>query len=131
MRSKNDITGSIVGSAIRVHQALGPGLLESTYEACLMHELMESGISVRNQVVLPVRYKGVVIDTGYRVDLLVEERVIVELKSVEKILPVHKAQLLSYLRLSNNMTGLLINFNECVLKNGIRRVVNGYPKKQA
>ena len=126
MSSVNEITGSIVGAAIRVHQALGPGLLESAYEACLMYELGELGLSVKNQLVLPVRYKGIEIDAGYRIDLLVEEQVIVELKSVERILPVHKAQLLSYLRLANKVTGLLINFNERFLKDGVKRVMNGY-----
>ena len=126
MSSVNEITGSIVGAAIRVHQALGPGLLESAYEACLMYELGELDLSVKNQLVLPVRYKGIEIDAGYRIDLLVEDQVIVELKSVERILPVHKAQLLSYLRLANKVTGLLINFNERFLKDGVKRVMNGY-----
>jgi GxxExxY protein len=107
----NDITGQIVDAGIKVHSSLGPGLLESTYEACLMYELKKRGISVRNQVPLPVRYEEVVLDVGYRIDLLVAESVNVELKSVDRLAPIHKAQLLSYLKLSGKKVGLLINFN--------------------
>jgi GxxExxY protein len=96
----NEITGQIIDAAIKVHSALGPGLLESAYEACLMHELNKRGLAVRNQVPLPVKYEDVVIEVGYRIDLLVAESVIVELKSVDVVVPIHKAQLLSYLKLN-------------------------------
>jgi GxxExxY protein len=117
MMQINDITGQIVDDAIKVHSALGPGLLESTYEACLIYELKKRGLATQSQVPLPVRYEEVVIEVGYRIDLLVSESVIVELKSVDKIAPIHKAQLLSYLKLSNKKVGLLINFNVELLKN--------------
>ena len=120
----NVITGQIVDAAIKVHNALGPGLLESTYEACLMYELNKRGFTTRNQVPLPVHYEEVIIEVGYRIDLLVSESVIVELKSVDDIAPIHKAQLLSYLKLSGKKVGLLINFNVELLKNGITRMVN-------
>jgi GxxExxY protein len=120
----NDITGQIVDGAIKVHTALGPGLLESAYEACLMYELKNRGFVARNQVPLPVIYHDVVIEVGYRIDLLVEETVIVELKSVDEIAPIHKAQLLSYLKLSVKKIGLLINFNVELLKHGITRIAN-------
>lgn len=120
----NEITGAIVDAAIKVHRVLGPGLLESTYEVCLVRELSNRNIKVRRQVSLPVIYEGELIEAGYRIDLLVEEEVIVELKSVEKILPIHEAQLLSYLKLSNKKIGLLLNFNMQYLKNGIKRLAN-------
>jgi len=120
----NDITGQIVDAAIKVHTALGPGLLESTYEACLMYELKKRGFAVQNQVPLPVHYDEVLIEVGYRIDLLVAESVIVELKSVDEIAPIHKAQLLSYLKLSSKKVGLLINFNVDLLKHGITRMAN-------
>lgn len=120
----NDITDQIVDAGIKVHSALGPGLLESTYEACLMYELNKRGISVRNQVPLPVHYEEVALEVGYRIDLLVAESVIVELKSVDQLGPIHKAQLLSYLKLSGKMIGLLINFNVELLKHGITRLAN-------
>ena len=126
MRTVDEITGSIIAAAMKVHKSLGPGLLESAYEACLMYELDKQGLVIRNQVPLPVQYDEITLDTGYRIDLMVENTVIVELKSVDKLLPVHKAQLLSYLRLANRSVGLLINFNEVMLKNGIRRIVNKY-----
>src|SRR5919106_224916 len=103
--------GQIIGAAIEVHTALGPGLLESTYEACLVHELLERGMSVERQKALPVAYKGIRVDCGYRIDLLVEGQVIVELKAVARVEPIHEAQLLSYLKLSGHQVGLLINFN--------------------
>ena len=118
------ITEAIIGAAIQVHRNLGPGLLESAYEACLAYELSRRGIAARRQVDLPVAYENVKIDCGYRLDFVVEEQVIVELKSVAKILPVHIAQLLTYLRLSGLSVGLLINFNVPVLKDGIERRVN-------
>jgi len=108
---------------MRVHTALGPGLLESTYEACLVHELKKLGLAVLSQVALPVEYDGITIELGYRIDLLVENTVIVELKAVEKITLVHQAQLLSYLKLSKKKLGLLINFNVLHLKEGIKRVI--------
>jgi GxxExxY protein len=120
----NDVTGQIVDAAIKVHSALGPGLLESTYEACLMYELNKRGLITRNQVPLPVRYEAVLIEVGYRIDLLVADSVIVELKSVDEMAPIHKAQLLSYLKLSGSKVGLLINFNVPLLKDGIVRMVN-------
>ena len=124
MKEINEITESIIGAAIAVHRALGPGLLESAYEACLAYDLVDSGFLVERQKGLPVVYRGVELDCGYRIDLLVENKVIVELKAVEKILPIHEAQLLSYLKLSGCKVGLLINFNVKVLKTGIRRLIN-------
>lgn len=115
----NEITQTIIGCAIRVHKELGPGLLENTYEVCLVHELSKSGLTVRSQVALPVVYDGITLDAGYRVDLLVEELVIVELKAVEAIHPIHEAQVISYLKLSGMKIGLLINFNVKMLANGI------------
>lgn len=120
----NEITGQIVDAAIKVHNALGPGLLESAYEACLVYELGKRGLVVRNQVPLPVQYEEIMIEVGYRIDLLVAETVIVELKSVDKVAPIHKAQLLSYLKLSGKKVGLLINFNVELLKHGITRMAN-------
>jgi len=120
----NIISGEIIKAAFEVHKHLGPGLLESTYEGCLMHELLESRYNVRPQVPLPVHYKGKSIDVGYRVDLLVEDQVIVELKSVERLLPIHSAQILTYLKLSGLKLGLLINFNTLKLKDGIKRFIN-------
>ena len=107
-----------------VHTALGPGLLESAYEACLAHELRKRGRKVLGQVGLPIVYDGIGIDVGYRIDLLVDDLVVVELKTVEKLLPIHQAQLLSYLKLGHYRVGLLINFNVAHLKNGIKRMVN-------
>ena len=120
----NTITGVIVDSAITVHRALGPGLLESTYQACLTHELSCRDIVVRKEVALPVEYRGLHLDTGYRLDLLVNEQVIVELKAVERLLPIHQAQLLTYLKLSRSKVGLLINFNVQRLKDGIKRLIH-------
>lgn len=121
----NRITEAIIGAAITVHRELGPGLLESAYEACLAYELADRGLAFERQKALPVEYRGVKIDCGYRLDLLVEGKVIVELKVVDRLEPIHKAQLLSYLKLSGCKVGLLINFNVIMLKNGIRRLVNG------
>lgn len=126
IRRENVLTEAIIGGAIEVHQALGPGLLESAYEQCLCHELSLRGISFRRQVELPVQYKGVKLDCGYRIDILVEDLVIVELKAVEKLLAVHEAQLLTYLRLYNRSVGLLINFNVSLLKNGLKRLVHNF-----
>jgi len=118
------LTGEIIGSAIEVHRQLGPGLLESTYEACLKYELDLKGLKVERQQSLPMVYKGVSLDCGYRLDLVIEEEVIVEVKSVQELAKVHEAQLLSYLRLRGGGRGLLINFNVVRIKHGIRRVVN-------
>lgn len=122
----NKLTETIIGAAIEVHRMLEPGLLESAYEACLAFELTERGISLERQKELPVIYKTVRVDCGYRIDLLVEEKVIVELKCVEKIIPIHEAQLISYLKLSGCKVGLLINFNVTQLTDGIRRRVHGF-----
>ena len=119
----NDITHAIIGAAIEVHKHLGPGLLESAYEECLLHELRIRDMSVERQKGLPVIYKEVKLDCGYRLDLLVEKRVVVELKSVESLAPIHEAIILTYLRLSGQKTGLLINFNVTVLKDGVRRFI--------
>ena len=124
MEKINKITENIIGAAIAVHRALGPGLLESAYEACLAYELVDRRMSVERQKALPVVYRGVNVDCGYRIDLLVEREVIVELKAVEKLDPIHQAQLLSYLKLSGCKVGLLINFNVKILKSGIRRFIN-------
>jgi GxxExxY protein len=121
----NEISGQIVEAAMTVHTVLGPGLLENAYEACLKHELLKRGLRVEQQVALPVVYDGVKIDLGYRLDLLVEQEVIIELKAVEKVTPLHQAQLLSYLKLGHKRLGLLINFNVLHLKNGIERMVKG------
>jgi len=118
-----EITDVIIGSAIDVHRELGPGLLESAYEECLNYELSLRNVSVKRQVVLPVVYKGNKLDSTYRIDLLVEDTVVVELKCSEKILPIHEAQLLTYLKLIGLKTGLILNFNSAVLKDGIRRMV--------
>ena len=120
---RDSLTESVIGLAIEVHRALGPGLLESAYQECLCYELKAKGIAFGRQVALPVVYKSVKLDCGYRMDLVVDDRLVVELKTVEKILPIHEAQLLTYLRLSGIRTGLLLNFNTAVLKNGIKRMV--------
>ena len=119
----HDGTNAVIGAAIEVHRNLGPGLLESVYEACLCRELMHRGIAHRVQVALPVTYKGEAVDAQLRLDIVVENRVIVEVKSVEQILPIHIAQLLTYLRLSGMKVGLLLNFNVLRMTDGIRRVV--------
>ena len=120
----NDRSGQVVVAAMRVHSALGPGLLEGAYEACLAYELRQRGLRVLAQLPLPVVYEGVRIELGYRVDLLVDDAVVVELKAVAKLLPIHEAQLLSYLKLSEYRVGLLINFHVLHLKDGIKRMVN-------
>ena len=118
----NSLTGKIIGAAIEIHRTLGPGLLESAYEACLIYELRLRKLKVDPQKSMPVFYKDVMLDCGYRVDIVVEDRVIVEIKSVSSLAPIHEAQLLSYLKLSNCKIGLLINFNVRVLKEGICRI---------
>ena len=117
----NAITGAIIGAAIEVHKLLGPGLLESAYEECLARELALQGLRVDRQRPVPVVYKDVKLDCGYRMDLVVEGRVVVELKAVESLAPIHEAVMLTYLRLSGIRLGLLINFNVVVLKDGVRR----------
>ena len=120
----NDLTGAVIGAAIEVHKVLGPGLLESAYEECLCFELKMRNIAYKRQHDLPINYKGNNLDCGYRLDLLIEDELIVELKSCEHLLPVHEAQLLTYLKLTKIKIGLLINFNVPVLKDGIKRLIN-------
>jgi len=119
---RDPLTEKIIGYAIAVHRELGPGLLESAYEACLAHELREAGIRVERQVDLPVRYRDITLDVGCRIDLVVDNRVVIEVKAVEAIGGIHEAQLLTYLRLSKHRTGLILNFNVPVLKDGIKRM---------
>ncbi len=119
----NEITHQIIGAAIEVHKHLGPGLLESAYEECLFHELQLRNLRVERQKAVPVVYKQTKLECGYRLDLLVEDRVVVELKSVEGLGPIHEAIILTYLRMSGHRLGLLINFNVSVLKDGIRRFI--------
>jgi GxxExxY protein len=126
---ENEIGAIIVDRALRVHEELGPGLLESTYESCLSHELREAGLKVDVQKALPVVYRNVKLDCGYRIDLLVEDKVIVEIKSVDALNDVHLAQILTYLKLSGCRLGYLINFNVKRVKDGIRRVVNKLDEK--
>ena len=116
---------AVLDAAFKVHTQLGPGLLESAYRICLQHELIKAGHHVESEVSLPVVYDGVKLDAGYRIDLLVNECVVVELKTIDRILPIHEAQLLSYLKLSGKALGLLLNFNVAHLRNGIKRLVNG------
>lgn len=127
----NKVTETIIGCAIEVHRILGPGLLESAYEECLCHELARAGLGFRRQVEMPLAYKTVRLDCGYRLDLVVEETVVVELKTVDHLLPVHEAQLLTYLKLYGSPVGLLINFNVPVLKEGLKRLVNNFPEGSA
>jgi len=119
----SDLTKSILNCAYRVHSNLGPGLLESSYEACLFHELAKAKLNVKKQIGLPLIYDTIKLDVGYRIDLLVNEMVIIEVKSVETLLPIHTAQLLTYLKLSGCRVGLLMNFNVKLLKNGIKRYI--------
>jgi len=123
--TENEIGDAIIASALKIHRALGPGLLESVYETCLLYELQKRGLLAQRQVLIPVRYEDFTIDNGYRVDLLVGDRVVVELKALEAILPVHRAQLLSYLRLGHFKLGYLLNFNVARMRDGIVRLVNG------
>jgi GxxExxY protein len=119
----DSLTEKIIGAAIFVHRELGPGLLESAYETCLFYELTQRNLKVERQKPLPITYRGVKLDCGYRIDLVVEDKIIVELKAVEQLQPIHKAQVLSYLKLSGCQLGLLINFNVKLLKKGIHRLV--------
>ena len=125
MLKGNQLTNEIIGSAIEVHRNLGPGLLESTYEACMAFELQERKLTIDRQLELPILYKGNQLDQNYRIDLLVYNQVVVELKSVNKIEPIHDAQLLTYLKLANKRYGLLLNFNVPIMKQGIKRILKG------
>jgi GxxExxY protein len=120
--NNNELTKAVIGLAIEVHTTLGPGLLESSYEACLMYELIEQGIDAHQQVLLPINYKNQNIDTGYRIDILIPNTLIIELKTIDKILPIHIAQTLTYMKLSNIKTGLIINFNSTSLIKGLKRL---------
>ena len=122
----NEVTDAVIGSAVLVHRELGPGLLESAYEMCLAYELADRGLRVERQKILPLVYRGVKLDAGYRLDLVAQDSVIVEIKAVDSMTPVHRAQVLSYLKLSGLTVGLLINFNVKLLKQGIRRIVNNF-----
>jgi GxxExxY protein len=116
------LTKKVIGCAIEVHKNLGPGLLESTYESCLIYELQQTGLSTKSQIKLPINYKNTTIDAGYRLDILIPKQLIIEIKTVEKLLPIHTAQLITYLKLSGIKTGLLINFNQVKLIEGIKRI---------
>jgi len=129
MKDINDITNAIIGAAIKVHTQIGPGLLESAYQECLSYELTKAGFKVEKEKEIPLVYEEVHLECGYRVDLLVEDMVIVELKVVKHLEEVHMAQLLTYLKLANCKIGLLLNFNEYRLKDGIRRMINKYYKE--
>jgi GxxExxY protein len=122
---ENEVGDTLLGAAMKVHSALGPGLLESAYETCLVHELGKRGLNVKRQVALPLIFDGIKLDAGYRLDLLLNDRIIVELKSVDKFLPIHTAQLLSYLKLSGLKLGYLLNFNVVHMRDGIKRIANG------
>ena len=124
--TENQITEKIIGCAIKVHKELGPGLLESAYKECLYYELQKAGLKVEKEKPLPLIYYDVKLEIGYRIDLLVEDQVVIEIKSVEGLSDVHTAQVLTYLKLNNNKLGLLINFNVSMLKNGIKRLINKY-----
>ncbi len=126
--NENEVAKHIVAAAFKIHTVIGPGLLESAYEAMLVHELRERELRVEQQVPIPIVYEGHALEAGFRADLIVQDNVIVELKSVESIMPVHKKQLLTYLRLANKRLGLLVNFGEELIKTGITRVVNGLPQ---
>jgi GxxExxY protein len=121
------LSNEVIGAAIEVHSALGPGLLESSYEASMQHELQLRGISSVRQLALPIAYKDLIIPDAYRIDLLVEDSLVIELKTVESLLPIHSAQILTYLRMSNKHLGLLINFHTVLLKDGIKRLVHNFP----
>ncbi len=123
---ENEITERIIGAAIEVHRHLGPGLLESAYAECLCYELARGGLSFKREVPMPIRYKDILLEAAYRMDLLVEDTVVVEVKSVEAMIPIHSAQVLTYLKLSGKPVGLLINFDVPILKDGLKRIVNDY-----
>jgi GxxExxY protein len=121
-----ELTGKIIGIAIRVHRSLGPGLLENAYKECLFYKLQKSGINCVKEKPMPLIFEGVQMECGYRIDILVEEKIVIEIKSVESLTDIHLAQTLAYLKLGNYRVGLLINFNVVLLKNGIKRVINDY-----
>ncbi len=123
----DEISHRIIGAAIEVHRNLGPGLLESAYQSCLAFELKQLGVKLEEQKPLPVIYKDMRLDCGYRLDLVVEDEIIIEVKAIEKLVPIHEAQLLSYLRLAKKRVGFLMNFHVPVLKNGLKRIVNEFP----
>lgn len=125
--NENEIARIAVDAMVLVHRELGPGLLESSYQHCLAYELAERGLAVETEVVLPLTFKGVKLDAGYRIDVWIERKVILEVKSVEALHPIHTAQLLTYLKLTDNRLGILVNFNEKLVRDGIRRIVNGLP----
>lgn len=124
MNDLNLLSNKVIGYAIEVHRILGPGLLESAYQECLFHELVNSGLNVKKQVPMPIIYKDIKLDHGYRMDLLINDQLVIEIKTVDNFLDVHFAQLLTYLKLGNFKLGLLINFNVDLLKNGIKRIIN-------
>jgi len=126
--NENEIARVAVDAMLLVHRELGPGLLESSYQHCLAFELAERGLAVEMEVVLPLKFKGVKLDAGYRLDIWIERKVILEVKSVEALHPIHTAQLLTYLKLTDNRLGILVNFNEKLVRDGIRRIVNGLPE---
>ena len=130
--TENQLAKIMVDACYQIHRTLGPGLLETVYEQCLCHELSVRGISFKREVAVPVAYKGIKLDCGFRLDLLVADLVAVELKAVDRVLPIHRAQLLTYLKITDKKLGLLINFNEELIKDGIHRVVNGlrYPESE-
>ena len=123
IKSLNDLSYQVIGCVYRVHKELGPGLLESTYEVCLEHELSKAGLNTSRQVALPVVYDNIKLDAGYRIDLLVEDKIILELKAVDEVAPIHKAQLMTYLKLSGLKLGLLLNFKVVDMKKGITRII--------
>jgi GxxExxY protein len=120
----NRLSNETIGAAIEVHRHLGPGLLESAYESCLCWELRQRGFDVENQVPVPIRYKGIALDEGYRIDLLVERKLLLELKSIDKVLPIHTAQVLTYLKMTGLKMALILNFNVSLMRSGIKRIVN-------
>jgi GxxExxY protein len=126
MNTIDVIASEIVDASLKIHKELGPGLLESAYETCLEHELKKRGFQVERQKIQPIYYDGLIIDAGYRIDLLIGDSIIIELKAVEQLLPVHQAQLLTYLKLSQKSLGFLINFNVPLIKDGIRRIANQF-----
>ena len=126
MDDLNDLTGAIIGGAIEVHRNLGPGLLESAYESCLLWELRQKGLRAESQVPVPIRYKGLQLDAGYRIDLLVQDKIIVELKAIDKIQPIHTAQVLTYLKMTDLKMALILNFNVELMRSGIKRIINDF-----
>ena len=128
MKNIEEIGKKIVNAAIKVHRALGPGLLESAYQKCLTHELRKNGLKVACEVILPIQYEGIKIDAGYRIDMLVEDSVIIENKTVDQIAPIHEAQLLTYLKITGINLGFLLNWNVPLMKDGIKRMVNNLPQ---